>query len=38
MTQIGRDALLAVVAARDANLGNIRLQVKKRVPDLEKLV
>jgi predicted regulator of Ras-like GTPase activity (Roadblock/LC7/MglB family) len=37
MTQIGKDAMLAVVAARDANLGNIRLQVRKRVPDLEKL-
>lgn len=32
---LGKDAILAVVADLQANLGNIRYQVKKRTPDLE---
>jgi predicted regulator of Ras-like GTPase activity (Roadblock/LC7/MglB family) len=36
MTALGREALLAVVAGRDANLGNVRLQVRRRVAELEK--
>ena len=36
MTALGREALLAVVAGKDANLGNVRLQVRRRVPELEK--
>lgn len=36
MTAIGSEALLAVVANKNANLGNVRLQVRRRVPELEK--
>ncbi len=36
MTALGREALLAVVAEKDANLGNVRLQVRRQVPELEK--
>ena len=36
MTALGSEALLAVVAAKDANLGNVRLQVRRRAPELEK--
>ena len=31
---IGLDAILAIVADGRSNLGNIRYQVKKRLPDL----
>jgi len=33
---LGADVLLSIVATKDANLGNIRLQAKRRMPDLEK--
>jgi predicted regulator of Ras-like GTPase activity (Roadblock/LC7/MglB family) len=36
LSALGSDALLAVVASKDANLGNVRLQVKRRSSDLEK--
>lgn len=32
MTALGTDALLVVVAAKDANLGGIRLQVRRSAP------
>jgi len=32
MGNLGRDALLCLVCKRGANLGNVRLQMKKRVP------
>lgn len=32
---IGDSAILAIVAGLKANLGNVRLQVKKRAPELE---
>ena len=35
MSYLGRDAVLAVVADLNANLGNVRYQVKKRSTDLE---
>ncbi len=35
MTAIGSDAILAVVAATSASLGNVRLQVRKRRVELE---
>lgn len=35
MCFVGTDAVLAVVANLNANLGNVRYQVKKRLPDLE---
>jgi len=35
MSTVGRDAILAVVADLQANLGNIRYQVKKVRPNLE---
>jgi predicted regulator of Ras-like GTPase activity (Roadblock/LC7/MglB family) len=31
---LGRDALLCLVCELGANLGNVRLQLKKRSPDL----
>ena len=34
MTALGKEALLAVVASKDANLGGIRLQVRKSAPKL----
>ncbi len=34
MTALGKDALLAVVASNDANLGQVRLQVRKYAPKL----
>jgi predicted regulator of Ras-like GTPase activity (Roadblock/LC7/MglB family) len=36
MSYLGRDALLAIVADLKANLGNIRYQVKKRMPEIER--
>ena len=36
MGLVGRDAIVAVVAAIGANLGNVRYQLKKRIPDLER--
>jgi predicted regulator of Ras-like GTPase activity (Roadblock/LC7/MglB family) len=36
MTALGSEALLAVVAGKDANLGNVRLQVRRRVAELLK--
>jgi len=38
MTLIGQEAILAVVADTQANLGFVRLQIKKRLPELEKAV
>jgi uncharacterized protein len=35
MGLIGREAIVALVADIGANLGNVRYQLKKRVPDLE---
>ncbi len=35
MSYLGREAVLAVVADLNANLGNVRYQVKKRTTDLE---
>ena len=35
MTALGSDALLVVVASKDANLGGIRLQVRRSAPKLE---
>jgi len=34
MTALGSDALLVVVASKDANLGGIRLQVRRSAPKL----
>lgn len=34
MTVIGQEALLAIVASNDANLGQIRLQVRKYAPKI----
>ncbi|HPC83481.1 MAG TPA: roadblock/LC7 domain-containing protein [Thermoanaerobaculaceae bacterium] len=36
MGLVGRDAIVSLVADVGANLGNVRYQLKKRVPDLEK--
>jgi hypothetical protein len=36
IASIGSDAVLAVLARTDASLGNVRLQVRKRIPELEK--
>lgn len=36
MGLVGRDAIVALVADIGANLGNVRYQLKKRVPDLER--
>jgi len=35
MTALGTDALLVVVASKDANLGGVRLQVRRSAPKLE---
>jgi uncharacterized protein len=35
MGTLGKDALLCLVCATGANLGNARLQMKKRSPELE---
>lgn len=35
MSLVGLDAILAVVADPKANLGYVRLQIKKRIPDIE---
>jgi uncharacterized protein len=32
---LGKDAILAVVAGLNANLGNVRYQVKKRTPEIQ---
>ncbi len=32
---LGKDAILAVVADLNANLGNVRYQVKKRTPEIQ---
>ncbi|NOQ21991.1 MAG: dynein regulation protein LC7 [Candidatus Aegiribacteria sp.] len=34
MTALGKDALLAIVAAKDANLGGVRLQVRRSAPKI----
>jgi hypothetical protein len=36
MALLGSDAILAVVADLNANLGNVRFQIKKRVKAIEK--
>lgn len=36
MSFLGRDAVLAIVADLQANLGNVRYQLKKRLPELER--
>lgn len=36
MAAIGEDAVLAVLAATNASLGNVRLQVRKKTPELVK--
>ncbi len=36
MSLAGHDAILAVVADTKANLGNVRYQVKKRLPEIAK--
>jgi len=36
MSLAGRDAILAVVADIEANGGNVRYQVKKRLPEISK--
>ena len=38
MTAIGQDAILAVVAASNSSLGNVRLQVRKRKTELEQVL
>jgi|GEM_PF-404831 len=38
MTLIGDAAILAVVADPQSNLGYIRLQIRKRLPDIEKAI
>lgn len=38
MTAIGEDAILAIVAANCASLGNIRFQIKKRKRELEQVL
>lgn len=35
MALLGQDAILAVVADLNANLGNVRFQIKKRLPQFE---
>jgi len=35
MSLVGGDAILAVVADTQANLGYVRLQIKKRLPEFE---
>lgn len=32
---VGKDAILAVVADMQANLGYVRFQIKKRIPDIQ---
>jgi predicted regulator of Ras-like GTPase activity (Roadblock/LC7/MglB family) len=34
MGTLGKDSLLCLVCQSGANLGNVRLQMKKRTPDL----
>ncbi len=36
MSHLGAQAVLAVVSDLNANLGNVRFQVKKRLPELER--
>jgi uncharacterized protein len=36
MGLVGREAILAIVADVNANLGNVRYQLKKRIPDIER--
>jgi DNA-binding response OmpR family regulator/predicted regulator of Ras-like GTPase activity (Roadblock/LC7/MglB family) len=38
MSLIGNDAILAVVADTQANLGYVRLQIKRRLPDIENVI
>lgn len=38
MSLAGHDAILAVVAQLEANLGNVRYQVKKRLPEISKSI
>ncbi len=35
MSFLGKEAILAVVAGVNANLGNVRYQVKKRTPEIQ---
>jgi uncharacterized protein len=35
---VGKDAILAIVADLKTNLGNVRYQVKKKVPDIAKVL
>jgi uncharacterized protein len=35
MSLVGREAVLACVADNNANLGNVRYQIKKRSPDIQ---
>ncbi|NVN89837.1 MAG: response regulator [Desulfuromonadales bacterium] len=38
MSLIGADAILAIVADAEVNLGYVRLQIKRRLPELEKVI
>jgi predicted regulator of Ras-like GTPase activity (Roadblock/LC7/MglB family) len=38
MNLVGLDTILAVVADPKANLGYVRLQIKKRIPEIEKMM
>ncbi len=38
MTALGSEALLVIVAAKDANLGGIRLHVRRNAPKIEKVL
>ncbi|MFH0823423.1 MAG: roadblock/LC7 domain-containing protein [Pseudomonadota bacterium] len=38
MSFLGRDAILAVVADANANLGNVRYQVKKKSPEIQSAI
>lgn len=38
MSLVGDDAILAVVADNQANLGYVRLQIKRRLPEIEKVI
>jgi uncharacterized protein len=38
MGLVGRDGIVAIVADIGANLGNVRYQLKKRIPEIEKVL
>jgi len=38
MSAVGADAIFVIVATPDANIGNIRYQLKKRLPDIAKAI